>query len=69
MHDNRKRIRLSRKDRPDNVFALWTHVHRTVGVIIWKAITYGSRLHLLLTQDNITAVCYVSNVLQFTLLP
>lgn len=69
MHDGRRRVRRHRGERRDIGFAVERHVHRTVGVMVWGAIAYGSRSPLLFIRGSMTAARYVEDVLQTTLLP
>lgn len=69
MHDGRRRVRRRRGERHDIGFVVERHVHRTVGVMVWGAIAYGSRSPLLFIRGSMTAARYVNEVLQATLLP
>lgn len=51
------------------IVVLSRHAHRTVEVMVWEAIIYGTRLRLLFIRGNTIAVCYLEDKLQPTLFP
>ncbi|CAH2012274.1 unnamed protein product [Acanthoscelides obtectus] len=53
MHDGRARVRRRRGERRNPQFFVERHVHHTVGVMVWGAIAYGSRTHLLPYLDTL----------------
>lgn len=69
MHDGRARVRRRRGERREVQFFMERHVHRTVGVMVWGAIAYGSRSPLLFIRGNMTAQRYVQEVVEEHLVP
>jgi hypothetical protein len=69
MHDGRRRVRRRRGERPDTEFAVERPIHRTVGVMVWGAIGYGSRSPSIFIRGSMTSVRYINEVLQPFLLP
>lgn len=49
-------------------FAMKKHVLRTVGVMVWGAISYGSRSPLVFVRGNMAAVRYIKNIIRPSLL-
>lgn len=68
-HDGRQRIRRMRGERRRLDLAIERHVHRTLGVMVWGAIAFGSRSRLLFIRGNMTAERYVNDVLQPIVVP
>lgn len=69
MHDCLRKIRHQHGNRRDIWFVVESYLHRSVGVMVWGAITYGSRSPLLLIPGGMAAIRYIGNILQITLLP
>lgn len=69
MHDGRQRVRRLRGERRNIAFLVERYVARTVGVMIWGAIAYGSRSPLVFIQGSMTAVRYVEEVLEPVAIP
>lgn len=69
MHDGRARVRRRRGERRDPQFFGERHVHHTVGIMVWGAITYGSRSPLVFIRGNMTAVRYIQEVVEPHVLP
>lgn len=68
-HDGRQRVRRRRGERRQMQFAHERDVHRTVGVMVWGAISYGSRSPLVFVRGNLNAQRYVDEVMTPYLLP
>ncbi|KAJ3655299.1 hypothetical protein Zmor_014434 [Zophobas morio] len=51
------------------IYRLMRHVHRSMGVMAWRAIAYGSRLLLIFIRGNMTAARYIDDLLWPGLLP
>jgi hypothetical protein len=64
MHDGRRRVR-----RRNFAFSVERHLARTVGVMVWGAICFGSRSRLVFIQGNLTAIRYVQEVLRPVVVP
>ncbi|CAH1369275.1 unnamed protein product, partial [Tenebrio molitor] len=58
MHDGRRRVRRLRGERRNFAFSIERPVARTVGVMVWGAICFGSRSRLVFIQGNLTAIRY-----------
>lgn len=69
MDDGRMRVRRRHGEHRNVQFSVERHVHRTVGVMVWGAITYGSRSHLALIRGNMNAQRYVDEVVEPQILP
>ncbi|CAH1955546.1 unnamed protein product [Acanthoscelides obtectus] len=69
MYDGRARVRRRRGERRNPQFFVERHVHHTVGVMVWGAIAYGSRLPLIFIRGNMNAQRYIHEVLESHLLP
>lgn len=69
MHDGRARVRRRRGERRNPQFSVERHVHRTVGVMVWGAIAYGSRSPLVFIRGNMTAQRYIQDVVETHVLP
>jgi hypothetical protein len=69
MHNGRRQVRRRRGERPDIEFAFERPVHRTVGVMVWGAIGYGSRSSLVFIRGSMTSVRYISSGTVFVTLP
>ncbi|EEZ98274.1 Transposable element Tc3 transposase-like Protein [Tribolium castaneum] len=69
MHDGRQRVRRVRGERRNVAFSVERPVARTVGVMIWGAIAYGSRSPLLFIEGSMTAQRYVQEVLEPVAVP
>ncbi|GFV57014.1 transposable element Tcb2 transposase [Trichonephila clavipes] len=67
--DNRVRVGRPLGERLNSAFALQRHTAPTAGVIVWSAITYNTRLLLLLTRDTKAAQWYVHDILKPHVLP
>lgn len=63
-HDGRQSIKRLRGERCRLDLGIECHVHRTFDLMVWGAIAYGSRSHLLIIRDNMTVERYVNNVLR-----
>jgi hypothetical protein len=64
MHDGRQRVRRLRGERRNSAYSVERHVARTVGVMIWRAICYGSKSPLIFIQGSMNARRYVQEVLE-----
>lgn len=69
MHDGRARVRRRRGERRVPQFFVERHVHRTVGIMVWGAIAYGSRSPLVFIRGNMTAQRYIQEIVEPHLLP
>jgi transposase len=69
MHDGRRRMRRLRGERRNFAFSIERPVARTVGVMVWGAICFGSRSRLVFIQGNLTAIRYVQEVLRSVVVP
>lgn len=69
MHDGRMRVRRRRGERRNVEFSVARHVHQTVGIMVWGAITYGSRSRLVFIRGNMNAQRYVDEVVEPHILP
>jgi hypothetical protein len=69
MHDGRRRVRRLRGERRYFAFSVERPVARTVGVMVWGAIYFGSRSRLVFIQGNLTAIRYVQEVLRPVVVP
>jgi transposase len=69
MHDGRRRVRRLRGERRNFAFSIERPVARTVGVMVWGAICFGSRSRLVFIQGNLTAIRYVQEVLRPVVVP
>lgn len=69
MHDGRQRVRRFRGERRNIAFSVERHVARTVGIMIWGAIAYGSRSPLVMIQGSMTAQRYVDEILEPVVIP
>jgi hypothetical protein len=65
MHDGHRGIRRRRGVE----FAVEKSIHRTVGVMVWGAIGYGSKSSLVFIRGSMTSVRYINEVLEPFLLP
>ena len=68
-HDGRGRVRRRRGERRHLAFAVERHVHRTIGLMVWGAIAFGSKSPLIVIRGTMTAVRYVDVVLRPVVLP
>lgn len=50
-HDGRRRVRRRRGEGRDTEFTVERHVLRTVGVMVWGAVAYGSRSPLVYSSQ------------------
>lgn len=64
MYDGHRRIRRCREESRDIGFASESHVHRTVGVIIWVITAFGSRSALVYIRGSMTNERNVDDVFQ-----
>jgi hypothetical protein len=69
MHDGRRRVRRLRGERRNFAFSIERPVARTVDVMVWGAICFGSRSRLVFIQGNLTAIRYVQEVLRPVVVP
>lgn len=69
MHDGRARVRRYRGERRNPQFFMERHVNQVVGVMVWGAIAYGSRSPLVFVRGNMTAQCYIEEIVEAHLLP
>lgn len=68
-HDGRQMVRRLRGERRNPSFSVERHVARTVGVMVWGAICYGSRSPLIFIQGSMTARRYIDVVLDPAAIP
>lgn len=64
MHDGRMLVRRRRRERRNPQFAVERHVHRTVGLMVWGCIAYGSRSTLVFIRGSTTSPRYVEEVVE-----
>jgi hypothetical protein len=65
----RRSVRRLRGERRNFAFSIERPVARTVGVMLWGAICFGSRSRLVIIQGNLTAIRYVQEVLRPVVVP
>jgi hypothetical protein len=69
MNNSRQRVQCLHGERRQLRFQRERHVERTVGIMVWGVIVYGSRSCLLFIRRSMTAQRYVQEVLQPVVVP